>query len=331
MDIQRIAVAAVLLVPALCAAAAAQSGVLDQSSPYGSGPPQQTLLDLDQPGVIWQQEVQAGLNGLLEGIQLRLSGPVGAQVTLRVRQGAGWNTLQPSFTVLLSKQQLGLEQFFVDCSIAQIPQAPGTLFVFDLEGNGSGCAVFATYTPPPAAALYPRFLFRNGPGCYTDCGTRIGFRTYVVGSPTQGVYCVAKTNSLSCTPSIGSLGTPSASATSGFTIRAQQVRNNKVGLLIYGTNGRANSPFQGGTLCVQPPIKRSIAVQSGGTPAPANDCTGVYALDMNAFARGLLGGAPIPLLSSSGTAVNTQYWGRDPGFPTPFDSTLSDGFEYVVP
>jgi hypothetical protein len=36
-------------------------------------------------------------------------------------------------------------------------------------------------------------------------------------------------------------------------------------------------------------------------------------------------------LSNSGTAVNTQYWGRDPGFPTPFDSTLSDGFEYVVP
>jgi hypothetical protein len=179
--------------------------------------------------------------------------------------------------------------------------------------------------------LAPRFLFRNGPGCYADCGTRVAFRSFVIGIPPAGVYCVSKTNSLGCSPSISSSGTPSTSASSGFTIRAQQVRNNKSGLLLYGATGRANLPFQGGTLCVNPPLKRSLVLGSGGAPAPANDCSGIFAIDMNAFAQGLLGGSPSPLLLTPGTQVNTQFWGRDPGFPAPFDSTLSDGFEYSVP
>ena len=315
----------------MCCDALGQTGVIDQTSPYGSGPPQATGLDLSSAGVVWQQEIRAGLSGQLEGIQLRLFGPVGAQANLRLRQGAGWNTGAIAFTSVLTKQTVGTEQFFVDCTSASIPQTSGALFVLELEGNGSGCGVFGTHTAPPAPALYPRFLFRNGPGCYADCGTRIAFRSFVIGAPSPGTYCTAKTNSLGCIPGIGSLGTPSASAPSGFTIRAQQVRNNKAGLLLYGTSGRANVSFQGGTLCVLPPLKRSVVVTSHGNPAPVNDCSGVYSIDMNAFARGLLGGAPSALLSTPGTTVDAQYWGRDPGFPAPFDSTLSDGFEYVVP
>lgn len=143
-------------------------------------------------------------------------------------------------------------------------------------------------------------------------------------------YCTAKMNSLGCMPAIDFVGTPSASMTSGFVVNAVNVRNNKSGLLFYGVNGRAALAFQGGTLCVASQVRRTVAVNSGGTPAPANDCSGVYAIDMNAFAHGLAGGSPLPALSTAGTLVDCQWWGRDPGFPAPNNTTLSDGLEYMV-
>ncbi|HTF88527.1 MAG TPA: hypothetical protein VK843_08960 [Planctomycetota bacterium] len=143
-------------------------------------------------------------------------------------------------------------------------------------------------------------------------------------------YCTAKVNSIGCTPTIGATGWTSATASSGFTVRASNVRNQKVGLLLYGVSGRNNVAFQGGTLCVQPPVRRSSSANSGGTPLPVSDCSGVYAIDMNAFAQGLLGGNPLLSLKTPGTVVDSQWWGRDPGFPAPNNSTLSNGLEYLI-
>src|SRR5688572_18342744 len=148
--------------------------------------------------------------------------------------------------------------------------------------------------------------------------------------PLPTTYCVAKVNSLGCTPSISSTGTPSATAPSGFVVTAVNVRNQKAGLLFYGTSGPASTPFQGGTLCVKTPIRRTPVVNSGGTALPANDCTGVYSIDMNAFAQGSLGGTPDPALQVVGTNVNCQWWGRDPGFAAPNNTTLTDGLRYQV-
>jgi hypothetical protein len=144
------------------------------------------------------------------------------------------------------------------------------------------------------------------------------------------IYCTAKLNSLACTPAIGSTGTSSASLASGFVIRGSNVRNVKPGFLLYSIHGRDASPFQGGTLCLLAPIKRTPIVHSGGTALPANDCSGVYSIDMNAFAAGALGQTPLPALAIAGTVVDCQWFGRDNGIPLPDNSTLTDALEYLV-
>jgi hypothetical protein len=150
------------------------------------------------------------------------------------------------------------------------------------------------------------------------------------GCPATSTYCTAKINALGCSPTMSSTGTASATSGSGFVVKCTQVRNQKSGLLFYGVNGQSANPFQGGTLCVKSPIKRTAGQSSGGTPAPNNDCTGVWSIDMNAFA--LSGGPPIPLaaLQVSGTTVDCQWWGRDPGYPAPNNTQLSNGLHYTI-
>ena len=142
-------------------------------------------------------------------------------------------------------------------------------------------------------------------------------------------YCVAKVNSLGCTPTISAVNHGSVYYTSNFVVSASNVRNKKPGLLLYGTNGPTTTPFQGGTLCIRAPVRRTTPVNSGGSPT-GDDCSGVYQIDMNSFANGALGGNPQPELLQQGTTVWCQWWGRDPGFAAPNNSTLSDAMEYFV-
>ncbi len=159
-------------------------------------------------------------------------------------------------------------------------------------------------------------------------GTINGFQFVFLASTVS--YCTAKMNSLGCIPTLNSSGVSSATSGSGFVLAGSNVRNNKAGLVIYTNGGRAAVPFAGGLRCVNTPIKRSIPLSSGGTPPPASDCSGVYSLDMNAFAVGALGGSPAAYLSVPGTLIDAQCWGRDPGFAPPDNSTLTDALEFTV-
>ena len=138
-------------------------------------------------------------------------------------------------------------------------------------------------------------------------------------------YCTAKVNSQGCATLIGSSGVPSASAGAGFTITASDVLNSVTGLLFYGTSDEAAVPFQGGFLCVEPPVTRTAGQTSGGTPPPVQDCTGSFAIDFNAF----VAGSGDPALTA-GADVWAQYWSRDPGFAPPDNSNLSNGLAFTL-
>jgi hypothetical protein len=123
---------------------------------------------------------------------------------------------------------------------------------------------------------------------------------------------------------------PSVSASSGFVVRANSLRNQKSALLLYGINGALAAPFHGGTLCVHPPLARAPLLETGGSAAPADDCSGWLSFDMNAFAAGALGGSPLASLQIAGTSVRCQFWGRDPTPAAPLQSMLTSALHYTV-
>ena len=133
-------------------------------------------------------------------------------------------------------------------------------------------------------------------------------------------YCTAKTNSLGCTPAMGSSGSPSASSAAPFLVTASSVLNQRAGLCFYGFGARA-AAFQGGTMCVQSPVRRTPVQNSGGN-ASGDDCSGSYAFDMNA--RIQLGVDPD---LTAGATVYGQYWSRDPASASTTGLTDALAFE----
>jgi hypothetical protein len=144
-------------------------------------------------------------------------------------------------------------------------------------------------------------------------------------------YGLGRTSSLggTCVPSILSSGVLSAGASEGCLVFGWRVPSHQAGLLMYSTQGRANLPFRGGRLLLAPPVRRTVAVNSGGL-APGLDCWGRFSLDLAAFSQGQLGGHPAPALRIPGALVTCQWWGRDPGFAPPNDALLSNGLELLV-
>ena len=123
-------------------------------------------------------------------------------------------------------------------------------------------------------------------------------------------YCTAGTTSSGCVPSLSTLGTPSAAASSGFTVRATGVEGQKTGLLFYGTSGpkaAAWAPGSSSFLCVKSPTQRTSSQSTGGV---ASSCDGVLTLDARAWlaTHPLALGMPL----APGEIQNWQGWFRDP-------------------
>jgi hypothetical protein len=137
-------------------------------------------------------------------------------------------------------------------------------------------------------------------------------------------YCVAKVNSLGCTPAIAWSGAPSASAGAGFVVSVADVLNRSPGFFFYGVDGATARPFQGGTLCVARPLHHTALQDSGGSPT-LYDCSGTLALDFNA--RISAGVDPVLV---AGRSVDGQFWSRDRGFAPPNDASLSNAIHFTI-
>jgi len=137
-----------------------------------------------------------------------------------------------------------------------------------------------------------------------------GFQIVGAGSCAAPIiYCTAKTSSNGCVPSIGFTGTPTPAG--NLTATCTQVETGQLGVLFHGQSGPAAIPFQGGFLCVNPPVVRMPFTNSGG----AGVCAGNYSNNLSS------------LTGTPGLTFNAQYWFRDVGSAS--GTGLSNGLQWT--
>lgn len=138
---------------------------------------------------------------------------------------------------------------------------------------------------------------RRGDGALFSGGGPIALRI-TEGCAAPQVYCTAKISSNGCSAAMSASGTPTSSGS--FAVHVSAVEGQKLGLVFRGMNGPAAAPFQGGLLCVAPPVVRFPAQNSGGT---AGSCTGSFTYALT----------PLVTSVAPGTSFWMQSWFRDPG------------------
>jgi hypothetical protein len=160
-------------------------GTLDQASPFASATPPgmgSASFNGDANFLVWQTDVRCGIAGQLEGFEIECAGQVGATIDLRIRMGGGWSTNPVVWSGSYTNSTGSTEIGWLDTSAANIQLNAGDLFLIEWQGTGTGLWMTGTYAAPPATPAYPELIYLNAPGCFADCGWRIGFNTYM----TQG-------------------------------------------------------------------------------------------------------------------------------------------------
>ena len=150
-----------------------------------------------------------------------------------------------------------------------------------------------------------------------------GLASILLGNASApSVYCTAKVNSAGCLPEIDFDGCPSDSVSSDdFQVTAWNVLDGKPGIMIWSLTAAA-TPFYGGTLCVQAPIKRT-PLQTATTGTSTYPCAGFYSFDFDRSYRQQKG-------IFAGDTVYCQYWSRDSGFAPPNGIGLTAGLQVTV-
>jgi hypothetical protein len=131
-------------------------------------------------------------------------------------------------------------------------------------------------------------------------------------------YCTGKTNSQGCVPAAGFSGTPTYGTPNDFRVTCSNVLESKNGLLFYGY-APASIPFQGGTICVQGPLRRTDVQTSVG----ASGCGSNYHYDFDGRIQSGVDPGLVP-----GASVFCQWWMRDPASPS--TTGLSDGLSFQI-
>jgi hypothetical protein len=140
-------------------------------------------------------------------------------------------------------------------------------------------------------------------------------------------YCTAGTTTNGCVATMSSTGTPSVSASSGFTLDVTNVEGQKTGIIFYGASGPVATPW--GTtssyLCVKAPTQRTPSQNTGGTFLA---CDGAMTIDLLAYLSAnptAIGGSSSTSAFAAGQNAWCQGWFRDP--PNQKTTSLSDGLQ----
>jgi subtilisin family serine protease len=137
-------------------------------------------------------------------------------------------------------------------------------------------------------------------------------------------YCTAGTSASGCQVLLSAMGTPSATAPSGFDLQAWSVEGGKDALYFYAANGRQAISWGNGTSyqCVLPPVRRAGLLTGSGT---TGTCDGAFTQDLNA--RWSAKPAHNP---GAGAVVQAQLWYRDPQNTSNRRTSLSNALEFSV-
>lgn len=177
-----------------------------------------------------------------------------------------------------------------------------------------------TYPQTDEASILSGLLYVNVHSANNTNGEIRGQIEVKANNP--GSYCTAKPNSQSCTPAIAWASLPSLTGTDDYVVSATNVINNKNAVFVWSTLP-ANTPFMGGTLCVdQTTAVKTVVQNSGGNPPP-DDCSGTLSFAFNQAYMGLNALAP-------GTLVFGQWWFRDPANPDGTGFGLSDAVYFEI-
>lgn len=152
-------------------------------------------------------------------------------------------------------------------------------------------------------------------GSRIDMGASAFYPSY--GSPAV-TYCTAKLTSNGCAPYLTVNSAPPSVSGGLFEVHARSVRDNRPGLLFWGT-APAATPFQGGTLCVSNVNRTSIQTSTLGAGLPG--CAGLYSYRWTSAYLASVG-------LNAGAAVHCQFWFRDPS--ASFTVGLSNAVQFTL-
>ncbi len=218
--------------------------------------------------------------------------------------------------------------------VSNFSNAPGPVSVdwIDVLGWSFGGPILLPLAPLQSSSLQMQLLVPPGVPAGTESPVQVSLQagasqtleSFLITraqnmAPGPQIYCLAKQNSLGCLPAIATSGAPSLTGYDDFVMHATDVLLNKFGVAFYGS-APAQLPFQGGLLCVQPPLKRtaprlSVPLNSGVA------CDGWYSYHFSQESMINEGFAP-------GTTLNAQWWSRDPA--DPFGTGLSNAVSFTV-
>lgn len=144
-----------------------------------------------------------------------------------------------------------------------------------------------------------------------------------VGAVTA-TYCTAAPSGGGCVAAISSVGSPSASFATPFSIHVAGVDGQRTGLVFYGVSSATSAPWNGVSyLCVEQPVQRTPPQSSGGA---AQACNGSFSLDWNSFQLQHPTSLGSPF--SAGDECFAQAWFREPASPK--STHLSDALAFEL-